>query len=205
MDGGRAAWRPCTTWTSRCDTRTACGFSIRKADPFLRVIVGGPEDLLLSGAVERVFSSRSVRYDLLDGTGAAQRRSYSGPYREGDGRTPRVCAPDRQPRRRRSDRQTGGAHVARALRFEEVWILEGPDGRESLGSLDEVAASSKALPQRRRTNPDKGDLPGAHFTSVSRNETGIRTRSGSFGAKVHRSTATCGRSSSDRTRWTSRP
>ena len=38
-----------------------------KADPS-RVIGGGPEDLLLSGAVERVFSSRSVRYDPLDGT-----------------------------------------------------------------------------------------------------------------------------------------
>lgn len=113
-----------------------------KADPS-RVIVGGPEDLLFSGAVERVFSSRSVRYDPLEGT-FEMRDGAPLPVHIEKGTDDRlfrmalrtVSRVGGVPADRRESRislacpASGGA-----------WVLEGPGGTESFHSLEEVAAS----------------------------------------------------------------
>lgn len=113
-----------------------------KADPS-RVIVGGPEDLLLSGAVERVFSSRSVRYDPLDGT-FELRNGARIPVHIAKGTDERLFRMSLRTVSRvggvPTDRREARMSLARPV-SGEAWILEGPDGRESLGSLEEVAAS----------------------------------------------------------------
>ncbi len=113
-----------------------------KAEPS-RVIVGGPEDLLLSGAVERVFSSHSVRYDPLEGT-FDLRNGAPIPVHIAKGTDERLFR-----MAVRSVSRVGGIPADRAearisLACPEsggAWILEGPDWMESLGSLEDVAAS----------------------------------------------------------------
>ena len=113
-----------------------------KTDPS-RVIVGGPEDLLLSGAVERVFSSRSVRYDPLDGT-FELRNGALVPVHIAKGTDDRLYRMALRTVSRvggvPAERRDARISLARPL-SGGTWVLEGPDGTESLGSLEDVAAS----------------------------------------------------------------
>ncbi len=114
-------------------------FDSRNAPP--RILVGAPEDILLTGSVGRVFSSDTVRYDPFAGS-FGLREGVSIPVRVfgGDGMFRHLA--DRVVKRAGgipTDSRDAGISLECPSEPRRKWTITGPGGANGFGSLEEVA------------------------------------------------------------------